>query len=67
MQKTQTVLLSGLLTMYCPSQGPRQPGLIALEMSHQAFYHLSMNKPWAPILGIHTRRGHALKAHMWLC
>ena len=53
------MLLIRLYFIYCPSHSPSQLGLIALEMSHQAFYHLSMNKPWVPILGIHTGRGHA--------
>lgn len=52
------ILLTRLHFIYCPSQSPSQPGIVALEMSHKAFYHLSMNKPWVPILGIHTGRGH---------
>lgn len=52
--------------VYCHSWSLSHPGLVALEISHQAFYHLSMNKPWVPILGIHTARGHTA-AHMWLC
>lgn len=41
-------LLFRLHFIYCPSRSPSQPGLVALEISHQAFYHLSMNKPWVP-------------------
>lgn len=52
------IQLSRLLFIYCPSQSPHQPGLLALKMSHQAFYHISMNKPWVLILGSHTGRGH---------
>lgn len=57
--ESNRVLLIRLHLGYCPSQSPSQPGLVAPEMSRQAFYHLSMNKPWVPSLGIHTGRGHA--------
>lgn len=60
------ILLTRLHFTHCPSQSPRLPGLEALRMSHQAFYHLSMNKPWVPSLAFTQEEGtHPLTAHMW--